>query len=341
MRVLITGGTGFLGQRVTADLLQRGHEVVRLARPGRSAAAPPGLVTAAGDVTDRESIARALAAGARLPSAGTGPPIEGVVHLAALVKMWSRRREDFDDVNVRGLENTLDAARAAGVGRVVHGSSFMALGPSLDRPRREDDPHPGTPFHNDYERTKHAADAVARRRAASGEPIVCVYPGVVYGPGELTSGGLATRQVLLFMQGKLPGILGPGDRSICYAYIDDVARGVSLALEKGVPGRRYILGGENATLLELLASLARVTGRPAPRRHIPYFAAWLAGRAQWERARLTGREPELTHQVVGIYRHSWALDCERARRELGYTVTPLEAGLRRTVGWLREGGHAA
>ena len=322
--------------------MRRGHEVVRLARPGRATRPPesPRLVTAAGDVTDRESMARALAAGGRLPSAadGSGPPVEAVVHLAAMVRMWSRRRRDFDDVNVAGLENVLDAALAAGVSRFVHGSSFMALGPSLDRPRREDDPHPGTPFSNDYERTKHAGDVVARRRAAAGDPIICVYPGVVYGPGELTSGGLATRQVMLFMQGKLPGILGPGDRSICYAFIDDVARGVTLALEQGVAGRRYILGGENATLLELLACLATITGRPAPRRHIPYFAAWLAGRLQWERARLTGREPELTHEVVNIYKQSWALDCERARRELGYAVTPLEAGMRRTVAWIRESG---
>ncbi len=333
MRILLTGGTGFQGRAVARALLAAGHQPTLLVRPGRIPSdLEPGLEAAQGDVTDPASLAAVLPAGGG---------IEAVIHMAALVEMWMPDRRAFDQVNVQGLVNVLNAARAAGVGRVVYCSSFMALGPSGDRPRREDDPPGGPPFHNDYERTKYLADQVARKAMAAGASLVAVYPGVVYGPGNLTSGGLVTRQVQLFLQGKLPGILGPGDQPVCYAYIEDVAAGVVAALERGRPGRGYILGGENATLNELMAALARVSGRPAPRRHIPYGVASALGRLQWWLAEWTGRKPELTHQVVAIYRRAWAYDSARAAAELGYQVTPLEEGLARTVRWLRETGLAA
>jgi farnesol dehydrogenase len=287
-----------------------------------------GHSVAAGDVTDAGAVREAMRGQ------------EGVVHLAALVEMWRKDRREFDRVNVGGLEKVLDAARSSGVSRVVYGSSFMALGPSDGAPLDESADPTRARFFNDYERTKYLADRLARLRAAGGDPLVVVYPTVVYGPGTLTAGSLVTRQVQLFLAGRLPGILGPGDRSISYAYVEDVARGIVLALERGRPGEGYILGGENATLNELLAVIARASGLPPPRRHIPYAAAYLAGLLQWWRAELTGRPPELTHQVVNIYKRSWAYDCSKARRDLGYTTTPLAEGMARTVRWLKESGLA-
>ncbi|MFQ5767046.1 MAG: NAD-dependent epimerase/dehydratase family protein [Acidobacteriota bacterium] len=333
MRVLLTGGTGFLGRAVAAALKAAGHDLVLMVRPGKRRDEGTGQVDVVeGDVTSPASLRAAMG--------GPAPP-EAVVHLAAMVQMWRPEAAEFDRVNVGGLQNVLDAAWQAGVRRLVYGSSFMALGPSRGRPLNEEDDPRRDRFNNDYERTKYLADQLARRRTAAGEPLVVVYPGVVYGPGLLTAGGLVTRQIREFLKGRLPGILGPGDQPVCYAFIEDVARGAVLALERGKAGRGYILGGVNATLNELMETLARVSGRKAPTRHIPYGLASLLGRLQWWRARLTGHPPELTHQVVNIYRQSWAYDCSRACQELGYQVTSLEEGLRKTVRWLEAGRFAA
>jgi farnesol dehydrogenase len=333
VRVLVTGGTGFLGREVARQLLARDHQVVLLVRPGRKPDdLEAGLETVPGDVTDPGSLHAALA--------GT-PACDAVIHMAALVQMWVPDRRAFDQVNVQGLLNVLEAGRRAGVGRMVYSSSFMALGPSGAHPRREEDPPAGPPFHNDYERTKYLADQVARRAMAAGAPLVSVYPGVVYGPGTLTAGGLVTQQVLLFLTKGLPGILGPGDQPVCYAYVSDVAAGVVAAMERGQPGRGYILGGENATLNQFMETLAKVSGKPAPTRHIPYGVAWCLGRLQWWWAEMTGKPPELTHEVVGIYRKAWACDPRRAVEELDYNTTSLADGLAATVKWLRTAGHVA
>jgi farnesol dehydrogenase len=322
VKVLLTGGTGFLGGRIGEELLAAGHTVRALVRPGSPRRPPRGAEPFEGDVTDGDAVRRA--ADGR----------DAVVHAAALVKMWAPDRGLFDAVNVGGLRNVL----AAGAPRVVYTSSFIALGPTDGAVATESWTLPGRRFHNDYERTKAAALAEARTAAARGAPVVTLLPAVVYGPGTLTDGSLMTKTVKDYLEGRLPGLLGAGDRKICYAFVDDVVRGHVLALEKGRAGGEYILGGENRTTVEVLELLSRITGVAPPRRRIPFWVAEAAGGAQRAWARLTGREPEITDQVVRIYRREWAYDSSRAVRELGYTVTPLEDGLRRTVAWLREGG---
>ncbi len=171
MKILVTGGTGFLGREVARLLLAGGHQTTLLVRPGRKPSdLEAGLATVPGDVTDASSLAAAL---------GRDDGFQAVLHMAALVQMWMPDRRVFDQVNVQGLLNVLAAARAAKVERVVYSSSFMALGPSRGRPRREEDLPAGPPFHNDYQRTKYLADQIARERMADGWPLTTVYPGVV------------------------------------------------------------------------------------------------------------------------------------------------------------------
>ena len=324
MKVFLTGGTGFLGKRIAGRLAQTGHEVRALVRPSSPRARmPDGVITTPGDVTDTDSLLRGAAG------------CDAIVHSAALVKMWVRDRGQFDRINVGGLRNVLDAAARAGVNRIVYTSSFIALGPTDGRIADETQIHADTGYHNDYERTKAAADRVAREMARSGAPLVTVYPGVVYGAGEMTDGGLMTRTILDFMKRRVPGYLGGGGQRICYAFIDDVVEGHRLALERAAPGSRYILGGPNATYLELYALLAKLTGVPAPTRHLPFWAMGLAGRMLRWRAELTGIEPAITDEVIEIYRHDWAYASDRAVADLGYRITPLEEGLKRTVEWLR------
>jgi len=317
--ILLTGGTGFLGGRIGEALIAAGHRVIALVRPGSPRTPPPGCAVLPGDVIDAASVRRAAEG------------CDAVFHTAALVKMWMPKHSAFDEVNVEGLRNVL----ASGAPRIVYTSSFIAIGPTDGTVASEGFTIADRKPHNDYERTKSMALGLAREAARAGAPLVTVFPGVVYGPGTLTDGSLMTKTVRDYLAGALPGILGAGDRKISYAYIDDVVRGHLLALDKGKAGGEYILGGENRTILEVLDILQRQTGIAPPKKRIPYALAEAVGLAQRLRANLTGKDPEITDEVVRIYRREWAYDSSRAIAELGYSITPLEEGLKRTVAWLR------
>jgi NAD+-dependent farnesol dehydrogenase len=329
MKVLLTGGTGFLGKNVARALAEAGHDLRVLARGGSNLdSLPPDAEVARGDVTDAESLRRAASGCA------------AIFHLAALVKMWVPDRARFDEVNVGGLENALAAAESASA-RLVYTSSFMAVGPTGPVPADESQRHPSRRYCNDYERTKAAADRVAMAAASAGRDIVILYPGVVYGPGDLTDGNLVAKMVADHLAGRFPGFVGAGDRLWSYAFVPDVARGHAEALVKGRRGERYFLGGENATQQELFRTLEAISQVPAPKVHIPYAAAALLGHLLVGWAELTGHPPLLTPGVVEVFKQHWAYSSAKAEQELGYRRTSLEAGLRQTVHWLRDAGHAS
>lgn len=328
MKVFLTGGTGFLGKNVARALAAHGHELRVLAREKSDLGGlPPKIEIVRGDVTDLDSLHRG--------ASGCG----AICHMAALVKMWVPDRSRFDEVNVGGLRNALAAARSAGA-RLVYTSSFIAIGPAGPEPADESRVHPGDGYRNDYERTKARADARAREAAAAGQDVVMLYPGVVYGPGDLTDGNLVVKMVADHLGRKFPGIIGPGDRLWSYAFVEDVAEGHVAALERGKAGERYFLGGDNVAMNDFFRTLEEVAGVAPPRTHIPYAVAWLMGLALYAWADLTGLPPLLTHQVVGVFRQHWAYSSGKAERELGYRPTPLKEGLRRSVEWLRAQGLA-
>ena len=306
MKLLITGGTGYIGGALVAAAAARGHEVVVFSRTASSSGLPGRLVN--GDIRDAEAVAEAASG------------CDAICHTAALVSIWRRRRRDFDDVNVGGLRNLLSAAARAGITRIVYTSSFLAMPPS-------DSTDPGG--WNDYQRTKLAADTVAAEAVAAGSPLIRMYPGVVYGPGRLTEGNLVGRLLSDHLAGKLPGVIG-ADRIWSYSFIDDVADGHLRALERGQPGARYILGGENAPQMRVFELLRDATERRLPRR-IPYAAAHLLALAEEARATVFGANPLLTRGTLEIFRHDWALESGTAIRDLGYHVTPLSTGFDRTL----------
>ena len=310
MKILVTGATGYVGGAVVRALAARGHTTRSFARHASRSSLAGERVD--GDVRDSDAVARAVRG------------CDAVCHMAALVSIWQKRREDFDDVNLGGLRNIVHAAADAGISRVLYTSSFLALAP---RDRE-------TPLEaNDYQRTKLAADRWTDARVLQGAPIVRVYPGVVYGPGPLTEGNLIGRLVADHLNGRLPGLVGP-EHPWSYAYVDDVAAGHCAALERGRLGGRYILGGENTSQQRVFAIVTQLTGRRPPRR-IPFPIADLIGTVEEMRARVFGGVPLLTRGAVEIFRHDWSLDSEVAIRELGYSITPLADGISRTIEFIR------
>jgi farnesol dehydrogenase len=261
-----------------------------------------------GDIRDAEAVARAAAG------------CDAISHTAALVSIWRRRRQDFDDVNVGGLRNVVEAAKRHGIGRIVYTSSFLAL-PPRDRE---------TPIAaNDYQRTKVLADRAADDAFRAGVPIVRVYPGVIYGPGAFTEGNLVGRLIADHLKRRLPGLIGP-EHPWSYAFVDDVAEGHRAALERGAVGERYILGGENATQYRVFDVVRELTGRRRPMR-IPFPVADALGAIEEWRASVVGGAPLVTRGAVEIFRHDWSLDSRASQEALGYTITPLVDGVRRTV----------
>jgi farnesol dehydrogenase len=306
MKVLVTGGTGYLGRAVVRALAARGHDVVVFARTAASSGLPGVLVD--GDVRDRAALERAAAG------------CDAISHSAALVSIWRRRRQDFDDVNVGGLRNVLDVAAGQRIARVLYTSSFLALTPrDMNQPIEA----------NDYQRTKLAADRLADERVRNGSPLMRVYPGVIYGPGSFTEGNLVGRLIADHLKGRLPGLVGP-EHPWSYAYVDDVAAGHCAALERGPAGARYELGGENAPQSRVFELVKQIAGRRPPMR-IPFPVAAALGVAEELRVTMFGGMPLITRGAVEIFRHDWSLDSSRAVHDLGYEITPLDEGIRRTV----------
>jgi farnesol dehydrogenase len=306
MKVLVTGGTGYLGRAVVDALDTRGHDVVLFARTATASTLPGRPVD--GDIRDGNAV-HAAAEGCH-----------AIVHLAALVSVWRRRSRDFDDVNVNGMRNVLAAAKTAGVRKILYTSSFLALPPAGKREPLQA---------NDYQRTKVIAEQIAIRALDAGTPLIRLYPGVLYGPGEFTEGNLVGRMVRDHLQRKLPGVIGPR-RVWSYSYVEDVARGYVEALERGRPASQYQLGGENVQQIRVFQIVRELTGRSLPWT-IPYAAAEAIGAVEEARAKLTGATPLLTRRTVDIFREDWPLDSGDAVRELDYRITPLNEGIARTV----------
>jgi nucleoside-diphosphate-sugar epimerase len=334
-KIFVTGATGLIGTRLVQVLVERGHAVralSRRARPGPPPGFGPGgdplgherVELVRGDVTDPDSLARAMEGCTR------------VFHLAAYAKNWAPDRQTYFRVNVQGMRNVFDAAEASGVERVVWTSSCVTLGPTPPGVvADEETPRSTHRYLTEYEETKTVAEREALRRAERGFPVVVVNPTRVFGPGPLTEGNSLSRLIDLYDRGRMPFLFNRGVNVGNYVLVDDVAEGHVLAMEKGRTGQRYLLGGENASLRELLRIVDQVSGK----RHfqIPLlklgpllFACLQKKRAQWFHV-----YPRVTPGWVRTFGRDWAFSCEKARRELGYRPTPLVDAVRATYEWLK------
>jgi farnesol dehydrogenase len=332
----VTGATGFIGSKLVAELVRRGHAVRALVRRTSSHRDLEGerIATVEGDIGDRGSLLRGMEG------------CSGVFHLAAYARNWARDPRTFFEVNVEGTRNVLGAARSAGVERVVLTSTMVTLGPTPPGTVGDERMARITPrFYTEYEESKTVAEHEALRMASEGLPVVVVNPTRVYGPGKLTEGNSVTVMIDLYDRGRFPFLLAGGVNVGNYAFVDDLVRGHILAMEKGRVGERYILGGENVSLRGFFDLVDETTGKRHLRLNMPAWLAISYGRLQGTSARWFGRYPLITAGWVETFLQDWAYSSARAERELGYTVTPLKEGVSLTCEWLhrrraKEGAQA-
>ena len=322
--VFLTGATGFVGGHVLSALLDRGYQVRALARDGQSRMTEqPGCTIVRGDLRDPGALVDALR-GCRY-----------VVHTAAMYSFAPRDRESIRDVNVRGTEGLLEAARIAGVERAVVTSSSATVGPArASVPATEEDWADAHQAASAY----HESKVVQERAALAARiPVVTVLPTAPLGPGDHRPTPTG-RMVLDVMSGRIWGILGGGMNVVD---VDDVAWAHVAALERGRARQRYLAGGVNLSLAELWRLIAAAAGRAAPRVRIPYALAALAGAADELRCRATGGDPRVPLEGVRMGRLQMHVSSAKAGEELGYRASPILPAIERAVAWYRAHGYAA
>lgn len=327
MTTLITGATGFLGSAVARQLLAAGHAVRALVRPNSDRRNLDGLDVelVEGDLTDAASLERAVRG------------CHALFHVAADYRLWIPDPDVAYRVNVDGSRTLMQAAMAAGVERIVYTSSVATLGLNKDgSPADEDTPVSIADMIGHYKRSKYLAEeavmALVRER---GLPAVVVNPSAPVGPRDIkpTPTGRMIRDAA---SGRMPAFV---DTGLNVVHVDDVAAGHLAAFRRGRVGERYILGGENMTLQEILAEVSRLAGRRAPRVRLPHGlimpVAYLA--EAW--AGVSKREPVVTVAGVRLARKRMFFSHDKARQELNYTARPASEALADAVQWFRENGY--
>jgi dihydroflavonol-4-reductase len=322
---IVTGGAGFIGSHLVEQLVARGERVRVVERPGAEVAhLPAGVEVVRADIRNRNAVAAALVGGRR------------VYHLAANPNLWTRDRSEFDAVNHRGTVHVLDAALAAGAERVLHTSTESILTRARHAgPIAEDVEVALSDAVGPYCRSKLRAENEALARARAGQPVVVANPTMPVGPGDR---GLSppTRLIRDFCRGKLPARM---DCTLNLIDVRDVAEGLIRTMERGRPGRRYLLGGENLTLLALLGTLSELTGVAPPRWRVPYaLGLAVAALSELWADHVTGRPPKATLTGVRLTRRTMHFDPARSLAELGLRPRPVRQSLADAVAWLRQSG---
>lgn len=319
----VTGATGFIGSHVVRRLLLRGDRVRVLVRGSspRSNIEALGCEIVIGDLKDSMSLLRCVQGCRR------------VYHVAADYRLWARNPQEIYDNNVGGTRNLLSACCEAGVEKVVYTSSVGTIGMQRNGvPAIEDTPVKLDDMIGHYKRSKFMAEQVAREFAASGLPVVIVNPTTPIGAGDIKP--TPTGKIILdFLRGRLPAYVETGLNLVA---VEDVAEGHLLAETRGRVGERYLLGGENWSLKEILNALAEICGRRPPRFRIPWTVALMAGTLDdFVTGTLLRREPSIPLEGVRMSRYKMYVSCEKARRELGYNPRPVEQALRAAVDYFR------
>jgi len=324
---LVTGANGFVGAAVVERLLAAGEPVRALVRrdSDKRNLAAADVEIAVGDVRDRDSLAAAMR-GCRF-----------VFHVAADYRLWVPDPASMYAINVDGSVNVLECAAEAGVERMVYTSSVAVLGINPDKsPADESTPVTIDDMIGPYKRSKFVAEQAVRGRAAAlGLPVVTVNPSTPIGPRDVRP--TPTGKIIVdAASGRIPAFV---DTGLNVVHVDDVATGHLLARDRGKAGERYILGGEDLSLREILGIVAGLTGRPPPRVRLPRAAVWPVALAGEWIAKLTRREPPVTLDGLRMSRKHMYFSSQKAAAAFGYRWRSPDAAIADAVAWFRENGY--
>lgn len=319
MKAFVTGGTGFIGQRVVEKLRARGDEVVALVRsPGKAAPLlEAGATLVEGDLSDENAIRQGVEGA------------DAVFHIGAIYKVGipASEREQLREANVEGTRRVLDAAIAAGVPRIVYVSTANVFGNTRGQVVDESYERPGHDFLSCYDETKYLAHQIAKARIAEGAPIVIVQPGGVYGPNDHSEVGSLIERVA---KGKLPA-KALSDTGLNLAHVDDIADGIILAHDKGRIGESYAIGGERVTMSELIDRTASLAGRKPPRMTMPTGVLKLMAPLGPVIGPVIGMPKNMKETIAAADGVTYWFRDDKARSELGYTSRDLDTGLKQTL----------
>jgi dihydroflavonol-4-reductase len=323
--VLVTGASGFLGSAIAAALRARGHSVRVLVRPSSPRTnLDPADVVCEGDLRDRASLAAALK-GARF-----------LFHAAADYRLWARNPEEIERNNVEGTRLIMEEALGAGVERIIYTSSVATLKLSKGAASTEDKPLAEGEGIGAYKRSKVAAERLVEAMIQrDGLPAVIVNPSTPIGPRDVRPTPTG-RIIVEAASGRMPAFV---DTGLNLAHVDDVAAGHVAALDRGRIGERYILGGDNVYLADMLADIARLVGRRPPTVKLPRSLLYPVAYGAEVLASLRGVEPFITMDGLRMARHLMFFDDSKARRELGYVSRSYREGLADATAWFRTHGY--
>jgi dihydroflavonol-4-reductase len=327
MPTLVTGAAGFLGSHVARQLVARGEAVRVLLRPSSQnrAIADLPLEYVTGDLRDTDSLDRALKG------------ITHVFHVAADYRLWAKDSKDIYDSNVGGTKNILAAAKRAGVQQFIYTSTVATIAVDRPAPPNEKTDAKLDEMVGHYKRSKWMAEREALNAAKEGFPVIVAMPTTPVGPWDWKP--TPTGKIIVdFLNGKMPGYV---DTGLNFVGVEECAAGHLLVADKGKVGERYLLGGENLTLKQVLDILSNITSLPAPKLKFPHGVALGAAYASTFFSRLVGKEPGIPVEGVKIAQHKMFVDCTRAQRDLGFKAGPVSAALQRAVNWYEQNGYVS
>jgi len=333
MKIFVTGATGFVGHHVAKALAAEGADLRLLVRRSSNLRNLEGIGpeqarcdTVVGDLVQPESLRSALEG------------CDAVVHVAADYRLWIPDPDTMYRANVEGTRELLRLAREAGVRRFVYTSSVATMHFRTDGiVINEDTPVSLADMVGHYKRSKFLAEQEALHAAEQGQQVIILNPTTPIGPNDAKP--TPTGRIFVdFLNGKFPAYV---DTGLNLVNVSEVARAHVLALTKGAPGRRYILGGENLTLKQILDKMSAITGIPSPRTKIPFaIAATYAFFEEWITGRIRGKEPRATLEEVRMGRKKMFASSARAQQELGFRVVPVYSAMRAAIEWFRANGYA-
>ncbi len=328
MKVFVTGATGFVGHHVARALAAQGADLRLLVRKSSNLANLEGIrgETHIGDLAQPESLRAGL------------EDCDAVVHVAADYRLWIRDPQTMYRANVDGTRELIRLAREAGVKRVVYTSSVATMHFRTDGlVINEDTPVSIADMVGHYKRSKFLAELEAIAAAKAGQQVIILNPTTPIGPND-TKPTPTGRIFVDFLNKKFPAYV---DTGLNLVDVNEVARTHAEALIKGKPGRRYILGGENLTLKQILDKMSAITGIPSPTVKIPFaVAATYAFFEEWITGRMRGKEPRATLEEVRMGRKNIFASSARAQQELGFRIVPVYPAMRAAIEWFRANGYA-